>query len=107
MSIAMRFVLITLAWPVLVSGQTYSLNMYQLSAASTSGNQYGYTLEQDSTQLFSGAPTFSGTTVSVYSSNVQWYSSAESVASPASLPTSFQSLSTTTYSSFYKVSHME
>lgn len=99
----LRLLLVALAWPALSSGQTYSLNMYQLSAASLSGNEYGYTLTQDSTQLFSGEPSMSGTTISVHSNNVQWYSAAVSVANPSGLPSSFQSLSTSTYSSFYQV----
>ena len=63
----------------------------------------GYDLSADSSSLFSGAATLSNNIYSLYSDNVQWYATEQSVSSPSALPATFQSISTTTYNTWVKV----
>jgi len=63
----------------------------------------GYDLSADSSSLSSGAATLSNNIYSLYSDNVQWYATEESVSSPSALPSTFQTISTTTYNTWVKM----
>eukprot|EP00656_Telonema_subtile_P027638 TRINITY_DN2976_c0_g1_i8.p1 TRINITY_DN2976_c0_g1~~TRINITY_DN2976_c0_g1_i8.p1 ORF type:complete len:528 (+),score=81.06 TRINITY_DN2976_c0_g1_i8:123-1706(+) len=94
------FLVLGLVRLTLAVASTHTLNMYRLPR---SGDAYGYILTSPSTELYSGSPTISGNTYEIHGGAVQWYKTPMSLNTTARLPTIFQSIPTSTYSSFYQL----